>query len=198
MDDLKQIILLYLDKHFFESQKTVNENSKLNELRNTKSENKKLFLTLKDILTKNNMTEENLFTFLDNNKDNLVDFDEFKIQLPKLLKFSKNSFTSEQIEKFFNYIDENKSKKVDINIFRNKLRIFNDEIVKNHENGYKGNSTIENLLLTEFEKWFKRNLHLCDTELFLQLCKAVYRLKAECCHKYPEYAFSGQLNEFLV
>ena len=166
MDDLKQIILIYLDKHFFENQKTVNENSKLTELKNTKNENKKLFLTIKDILNKNNMTEENLFSFLDNNKDNLVDFDEFKIQLPKLLKFSNNSFTSAQIEKFFNYIDEYNAKKVDINIFRNKLRIFNDEIVKNNENGYKGNSTIEKLILTEFAKWFKRNLHLSDTELF--------------------------------
>ena len=162
MDDLKNIILIYLDKHFFENQKTMSENSKLNELKVTKNENKKLFLTLKDILNKHNMTEENLFSFLDNNKDNLVDYDEFKIQLPKLLKFSNNKFTSDNIEKFFNYLDEYKTKKIDINIFRNKY----DEIVKNHENGYKGNSTIENLILTEFSKWFKRNINLSDTELF--------------------------------
>ena len=167
MDDLKNIILLYLDKHFFESKQSISENNKLNELKNTKNENKKLFLVIKDILNKNNMTEDNLFCFLDNNNDNLVDYDEFKIQLPKLLKLSeKIKFNSTQIDKFFNYIDEYKTKKVDINTFRNKLRIFNDEIIKNHENGYKGNSTIENLILMEFSKWFKRNINLSDTELF--------------------------------
>ena len=167
MDDLKNIILLYLDKHFFESKKMINENNKLNELKCIKNENKKLFLVIKDILNKNNMTEDNLFCFLDNNKDNLVDYDEFKIQLPKLLKLSeKTYYNSSQIDKFFNYIDEYKTKKVDINTFRNKLRIFNDEIMKNNENGYRGNSTIENLILMEFSKWFKRNIHLSDTELF--------------------------------
>ena len=167
MDDLKNIILLYLDKHFFENKKTVSQNNKLNELKNIKNQNKKLFIVLKDILNKNNMTEDNLFSFLDLNKDNLVDYEEFKLQLPKLLKLSeKEKFNSDQIDKFFNYIDEYKTKKVDINIFRNKLRIFNDEIMKNHENGYKGNSTIENLILTEFSKWFKRNKNLSDTELF--------------------------------
>ena len=167
MHDIKNIILMYIDKHFFESKKTISENNKLNEMKTTKNENKKLFIVLKDILNKNNMTEENLFCFLDNNKDNLIDFEEFKIQLSKLLKLSENSkFNSSQIEKFFNYIDEYKTKKVDINTFRNKLRIFNDEIMKNHENGYRGNSTIENLILTEFSKWFKRNINLSDTELF--------------------------------
>ena len=167
MDDLKNIILLYLDKHFFENKQTVNENNKLNELKNIKNQNKKLFLIIKDILNKNNMTEDNLFSFLDSNKDNLIDHEEFQLQLPKLLKLSeKNKFNPEQIEKFFNYIDEYKTKKVDINTFRNKLRIFNDEIRKNHENGYIGNSTIENLILNEFSKWFKRNKNLSDTELF--------------------------------
>ena len=167
MDDLKNIILLYLDKHFFDNKKNINENNKFDELNNIKNENKILFLTLKDILNKNNMTEDNLFSFLDNNKDNLVDYNEFIIQLPKLLKLSdKNQFNSTQIEKFFNYLDEFKTKKVDINTFRNKLRIFNDEIIKNHEYCYKGNSTIENLILTEFSKWFKRNINLSDTELF--------------------------------
>ena len=167
MDDLKNIILVYLDKHFFETKKSINENNKLNELKIVRNENKKLFIVLKDILNKNNMTEDNLFCFLDNNKDNLVDYNEFKIQLPKLLKLSeKSKFNAEQIDKFFNYIDEYKTKKVDINTFRNKLRIFNDEINKNHENGYKGNSTIENLILTEFSKWFNRNKNLSDTELF--------------------------------
>ena len=166
MDDLKNIILKYIDKHFFESKKVLSENNKLNEMKNTQIENKKLFITIKDILIKNNMTEDNLFTFLDNNKDNLIDYDEFQIQLPKLLKLSNTKFSNIQIEKFFNYIDEYKTKKVDINTFRNKLRIFNDEIRKNHENGYKGNSTVEHLIFTEFTKWYKRNINLSDTELF--------------------------------
>ena len=166
MDDLRNIILVYIDKHFFESKKSISENNKLNELRNNKNENKKLFVTIKDILNKNNMTEDNLFTYLDSNKDNLVDIEEFKIQLTKLLESSSAKYNPSQIDKFFDYIDEYKSKKFDIHIFRSKLRIFNDEMTKNHENGYKGNSTIENLIFNEFSKWFKRNIHLSDTELF--------------------------------
>ena len=166
MDDLKNIIIKYIDKHFFESTKSIDENNKLNEIKNLKKDNKKLFIALKDILIKNNMTEDNLFSFLDNNKDNLIDFDEFKTQIPKLLELSEVKFDSSQIEKFFDYLDEYKIKKVDIHTFRSKLRIFNDEIIRNHEKVYKGNSTIENLIFTEFSKWFKRNLNLCDTELF--------------------------------
>ena len=165
MEDLKNIIMKYIDKNYFITQEKREENMKLKEMKRNKSMNKALFLELKKILNKLNMTEDNLFFFLDKKKDNVLDFEEFKTQLPLLLKIN-SSEKEKDLKIFFDYLDEYKTKKVDINTFRNKLRLFNDEIKKNHENDYVGNSTIENLLLDEFSKWLKINNNLSDTELF--------------------------------
>ena len=165
MDDLKNIIMKYIDKNYFITQEKREENMKLSEMKKNKNMNKALFLELKKILNKLNMTEDNLFFFLDKKKDKVLDFDEFKTQLPLLLKID-SSGKEKNLKIFFDYLDEYKTKKVDINTFRNKLRLFNDEIKNNHENDYIGNSTIENLLLDEFSKWLKINNNLSDTELF--------------------------------
>jgi len=163
MDDLKNIVLKYIDKNYFETKEVREENLKQNEMKKNKAKNKELFLELKKILNKSNMTEDNLFFYLDKNQDNILDFDEFKTQLPLLLNKSINN---QDLIIFFDYLDEYKIKQVDINTFRAKLRLFNDEIKNNHEDDYIGNSTIENLLLDEFSKWLKKNSNLCDTELF--------------------------------
>jgi Ca2+-binding EF-hand superfamily protein len=110
------------------------------------------------------MTEDNFFYFLDYNKDNVIDMNEFEKQILKLPLERK--YTSKQIKLFYSYLDEYNLGKVDINIFKIKLDIFNKDILINDDNGYKGNSTIENLILEEFSKWYLKNSNLCDTELF--------------------------------
>ena len=163
MDDLKNIIMKYIDKNYFETKEVLEENIKQIEKDKKKAKNKKLFLELKKILNKENMTEDNLFFFLDKKQDKFLDFEEFKTQLPLLMNITVDE---NDLNIFFDYLDEYKTNKIDINIFRSKLRLFNDEIKRNHENDYIGNSTIENLLLNEFSKWLKKNSNLCDTELF--------------------------------
>ena len=136
MDDLKNIILNYVDKNFFETKESLEENCKMKELNKNKLINKNLYSELKKVLNKQNITIDNLFFFLDKKKDNILDFDEFKTQLPLLL----NKIEDKNLEIFYNYLDEYKTQKIDINTFRNKLK--------------------------EFKKWLKINKNLSDTELF--------------------------------
>ena len=164
MDDLKNIILTYVDAHFFDDQKKINQNILMKNNRQKYEENKKFYLVIKDALTKINMTEDNLFYYLDKNKDGYIDIHEFYTQISKLPLSRK--YTKNQIDLFYTFFDEYNNGKVDINIFKNKILIFKDDMKKNQENGYMGNSTIENLLLTEITKYYQNNDHLCDTEFF--------------------------------
>ena len=164
MDDLKNIILTYVDSHFFDDKKKINYNILMKNNKQKYDENKKFYLVIKDALNKINMTEDNLFYYLDKNEDGYIDIDEFYKQL-SLLPLSKK-YTKKQIELFYTFFDEYNNGKVDINIFKNKIRIFKDDIRLNNENGYMGNSTIENLILTEISKYYRKNQHLCDTEFF--------------------------------
>ena len=164
MDDLKNVILCYVDKHYFDNQEQMNNKQKQNIDLLNYNENKKLFMDIKQALNKINMTEDNFFYFLDYNKDNVIDMNEFEKQILKLPLERK--YTSKQIKLFYSYLDEYNLGKVDINIFKIKLDIFNKDILINDDNGYKGNSTIENLILDEFSKWYMKNINLCDTELF--------------------------------
>jgi len=164
MDDLKNIILAYVDKHFFDDQKKINQGILMKNNRQKYEENKKFYLVLKEALTKINMTEDNLFYYLDKNRDGYIDINEFYTQISKLPLSRK--YTKNQIDLFYTFFDEYNNGKVDINIFTNKIRIFKDDMRNNQENGYMGNSTIENLILTEITKYYQNNDHLCDTEFF--------------------------------
>ena len=164
MDDLKNIILTYVDSHFFDDKKKINLNNIMKNNKQKYDDNKKFYLVIKDALNKINMTEDNLFYYLDNNEDGYIDIDEFYRQLSKLPLSKK--YTKKQIELFYTFFDEYNNGKVDINIFKNKIRIFKDDMRLNNENGYIGNSTIENLILTEISKYYRKNQHLCDTEFF--------------------------------
>ena len=164
MDDLKNIILTYVDRHFFDDQKKINQGILMKNNRQKYEENKKFYLVLKEALTKINMTEDNLFYYLDKNRDGYIDINEFYTQISKLPLSKK--YTKNQIDLFYTFFDEYNNGKVDINIFKNKIRIFKDDMRNNQENGYMGNSTIENLILTEITKYYQNNDHLCDTEFF--------------------------------
>ena len=160
MDDLKNIIINYIDKNFFDKY-----NPNINTYNNYNfEENKKIYLSIKEALNKMNMTENNLFYYLDNNKDGYIDIYEFRNQIFKLPLNRK--YTQKQIDLFYTFLDDFNNGKVDINIFQNKLRIIKDYINAHNENGYIGNSTIENLILTEFYKFYKKNRNLSDTEIF--------------------------------
>ena len=160
MDDLKNIIINYTDKNYFEK---YNKNIDIYNNYNFE-ENKKIYLNIKDALNKLNMTENNLFYYLDNNKDGFIDIYEFRNQIFKLPLNRK--FTQKQIDLFYTFLDEFNNGKVDINVFQNKLRIIKDYINAHNENGYVGNSTMENLILTELYKYIKKNQKLGDTEIF--------------------------------
>ena len=160
MEDLKNVIINYIDKNYFEKNDgTYKEYTDYNF-----EENKKIYMTIKEALDKKNMTENNLFYYLDNNKDGFIDINEFRNQINKLPLNKK--FTQKQLDLFYSYLDEFNNGKVDINIFQNKLRIIKEDISAHNEYGYKGNTTMENLILAEFEKFVKKNYKLSDTELF--------------------------------
>ena len=164
MEDLKNIVIHYVDKNYFDNKTQINNKEKMNMDLFNYNENKKMFKDIKQTLNKINMTEDNLFYFLDKNKDNMIDINEFEKQILKLPLERK--YTSKQIKLFFNFLDEYNIGKVDINLFKIKLNIFNTDILINDDSGYKGNSTIENLILAEFSKWYLKNNNLSDTELF--------------------------------
>ncbi len=164
MDDLANIIKNYIDSHYFDDKKKISMDSRIKSEKLKYNENKNIYLTIKEALNNINMTEDNLFYYLDKNRDNFIDIKEFTSQIMKLPLSKK--YTQKQLDMFYTFFDEYNNGKVDINIFKNKLRIFKDDIRDHNENGYIGNPTIENLILTEFSKWFLKNNHLCDTELF--------------------------------
>ena len=160
MEDLKNIIINYIDKNYFENDiknKNIYHNYNF-------EENKKIYQSIKDALKKINITEDNLFYYLDNNRDGFIDINEFRNQIFKLPLNRK--YIQKQIDLFYTFLDEFNNGKVDINTFQNKLRIIKDYINDHNENGYVGNSTIENLILTEFYKFYMKNKKLSDTEIF--------------------------------
>ena len=195
MDDLKNIIINYIDKNFF------NEiNNNISNIDYNFEENKKIYLLISDALNKKNMTENNLFYYLDNNHDGVIDIYEFRNQLSKLPMDRK--LTQKQIDLFYTYLDEYNNGKVDINIFQNKLRIIKEYINSHNEFGYKGNSTIENLILSEFKKYCDKNYKLSDTELFSILDKdhdgliSINDFKNFCIEKL--YISKNELNDNII
>ena len=165
-EDLHNIIINHVDKHFFDNKKEIEEDLIKSNNTNFYNENKKLYIYLKEIIKNLNMTLDNFFYYLDNNKDNYIDKCEFINQILSLHNFDHNKFNLEKIEQFFTFLDKYKNEKVDLNTFRTKLNIFEDDINLNKEHTYKGNPTIENLILKEFSKYYLNNNYLSDTELF--------------------------------
>ena len=77
MDDLKNIILTYVESHFFNDKKQINHNILVKNNKQKYDENKRFYLVIKDALNKINMTEDNLFYYLDKNEDGFIDINEF-------------------------------------------------------------------------------------------------------------------------
>ena len=165
-EDLYNVIINYVDKHFFDNKKKIEEDSINSHNESIYKENKQFYIYLKEIIKKLNYTLDNFFNYLDNNKDKYISKEEFINQILSLPNFNHNKFNLEKIEQFYIFLDEYKNDKVDLNTFRIKLNILDDDINLNKEHLYKGNTTIEILLLKEFSKYFLENNFLSDTELF--------------------------------
>ena len=167
-DDLKNIIINYGDKNFFIDKKKSEEDiykSKKNKLFN---EVKKLFIYIRQFLPKLNLTLDKYFNYLDENKDNFIDKNEFIHQMIALPNFDNKKFNNEKIEMFFDYFDELKNGKIDFNIFTNKFNEL-DESIKFKKEDNKGETEIEKIILYEFANYYLANLNLNDNELFTLL-----------------------------
>ena len=165
-NDLYNIIINFVDKHYFDNKKQIQEDLIKSNNDKIYNENKQFYIYLKNIININNLTLDNFFIYLDNNKDNYIDKNEFINQILSFTTFDHEKYNIEKIEQFFTYLDEFKNGKIDLNTFRNKLNVFDDDINLHEENAYKGNTTIEKLLLKEMSKYYLYNSYLSDTEFF--------------------------------
>ena len=166
-EDLKSIIINYIDKHFFDNKKQIQENIIKKNYQKLYNENKELYIYIKQILKKKNLTFDNFFYYLDENKDNYIDKNEFINQILSLPSFDYKKYELKKIEQFYTFLDEFKNEKVDLNMFKIKINIFEDDINLNKkEYIYRGNSTTEEILFSEFIKYYLNNKNLSDNELF--------------------------------
>ena len=165
-DDLKNVIINYVNKDFFIDKNKIEEENKKSEENKIFDDNYKLFIYLRNILNKNNLTLDKFFYYLDSNKDSYIDLNEFINQMNYLPYLDNKKFTQEKMEQFFEYLDEFKNGKFDLNAFRNKLNILDDHIKLNQKKIYKGNTNIERLILTEFANYYLRHSSISDNELF--------------------------------
>ena len=165
-DDLKNVIINYVNKDFFIDKNKIEKDNKKSEENKIFDDNYKLFIYLRNILNKNNLTLDKFFYYLDSNKDSYIDLNEFINQMNYLPYLDNKKFTQEKMEQFFEYLDEFKNGKFDLNVFRNKLNILDDHIKLNQKKIYKGNTNIERLILTEFANYYSRHSSISDNELF--------------------------------
>ena len=169
IEDLENIIKKYINPNFFDNKKEIklkleNDNKKI-----IYDNNKRIWNIIKIATNKMNMTDEKLFYFLDKNKDSYINKLEFLEQIQKLKL--PNKLNQKQLLSFYNYLDDYLNEKVNINIFLKKFKIFETDYGENDEQIYKGNFIIENILLSEFSKWYNRNNNLSDTEIYSILDK---------------------------
>jgi Ca2+-binding EF-hand superfamily protein len=122
-NDLYNIIINFVDKHYFDNKKQIQEDSIKSNNEKIYNENKQFYVYLKKILNKNNLTLDNFFFFLDNNKDSFIDKNEFINQILSFTNFDSEKYNLEKLEQFYTYLDEFKNGKVDLNTFRNKVKV---------------------------------------------------------------------------
>ena len=163
-EDMQNIIKKYIDPHYFDNFKQIREKKDRETQRASFLANKKIWNLIKIAIKKINMTEEKLFFYLDRNQDGFIGLEEFSSQISKLPLNTR--LTQKQIKSFYNYLDEFLNEKVEINMFLKKFRIFNDDKDISDEKIYQGNFVIENLILSEFVKWYRKNNNLSDTEVY--------------------------------
>ena len=176
IDDIKNTILKYYDKHFFDNEKLISENKKRDEENKLRKKIMNFYIYLIELLKKNNLTENKFFLYLDKNKDELIDRDEFINQILLLPYFEKDKYDVKEIDTFFNYLDEFKRNNINIDIFQRKLHFLHDEYYKENKdnilNEKKSDFILEDLLLNEFCDWYKsiKNIYT-EEEIFSMMDK---------------------------
>ena len=177
VNDIKNTILKYYDNHFFDNKKTINENNKKEEENKMKKIIFNFYLYIKDLLEKNNLNINGFFLYLDKNKDELIDKEEFTSQLLSLKYFENEKFNQNEIEIFFNFLDKYKNNKINIDLFQNKFRFLKEELDKQNNDGYfdeekKSDFILEDLILNELCIWYKDNKYLyTEEEIFSMMDK---------------------------
>ena len=176
MNDIKNTIIKYYDNQFFNNEKAIKDNKKKEEDKKIQNKITNLFIYLNELLKKNNLTYNNFFLYLDKNKDEIIDKDEFINQILSLKYFDNKIYNKEEIEIFFQFLDEYKNNKVDINIFQNKLRFLQDELNKKNKDNIldekKIDFILEDLILNEFCNWYKKNKDIyTEEEIFSTMDK---------------------------
>ena len=170
-EDLKNIIINYVDKNFFSDKNKIEEEIHKSEKNKLLNEVNKFFIYIKHFLIKNNINLIKFFNYLDENKDSYVDKNEFIYQLISLPNYDKQKFSQDKIEQFFDYLDELKTGKIDFNIFENKFKALENNIKLNKGNIPKGTIKIEKIILNELSKYYLENIDLSDNQLFTLLDK---------------------------
>ena len=168
-EDLKNIIINYVDKNFFIDKKKFEEDNHNSEKNKLLNEINKLFMYIRKFIVKNNLTLDQFFNYLDENKDSYIDKNEFIYQIISLPNFEQQKFSTDKIEQFFDYLDEFKNGKIDFNIFENKFNA-----LETNKNIYKENTTkkatkIEIIILNELANFYLDNIYITDNELFTLL-----------------------------
>ena len=169
IDDIKNIIIKYYDKHFFDNERLIKENKKKEEDNILYKQLINFYIYIIELLKKNNLSENKFFIYLDKNKDELVDKEEFINQLLLLPFFEKEKFDIKEIETFFDFLDEFKANKINIDTYQRKFLLLHDQYYKeNKDNIYfkekGGYFILEDLILNEFCYWYKNNKNTYTTE----------------------------------
>ena len=159
--DIKNTLLKYYDPHFFDNMKIINQNKKEKEEYELQKKIIDFYKYIIALLKKNDLTENNFFLYLDKNKDEVIDKEEFVSQLMELKYFEIEKYDINKIENFYNFLDEFKNNKVNLDIFTNKFRYLHDELNKENKNisfgEKKNNFILEDLILNEFCIWYMDN-----------------------------------------
>ena len=109
MDDLKNIILTYVDSHFFDDKKQINHNILVKNNKQKYDENKRFYLVIKDALNKIKLIHKiviitNLFFFISFPPFKNIFYPIYLIQLPSsLLQMSFKSFVTQRMHTFCLY-----------------------------------------------------------------------------------------------
>ena len=172
INDIKNTILKYYDIHFFDNKKVLEENKIKEETDKFYQHMLKIYNYIIEILKKNNLTNDHFFIYLDKNKDDYIDKDEFFEQMISLPFFDKNKCDQNELEAFYDYLDEFKNNKVNIDSFTNKLRLLHDKNAKNNVFEKRGEFILEDLILNKFYFWYRLNKDIyTEEEIFSMIDK---------------------------
>ena len=171
INDLKNTILKYYDIHFFDNKKILEENKIKEETDKFYQRMLKVYNYIIEILKKNNLTNDDFFIYLDKNKDEYIDKEEFFEQILSLPYFD-NNYDQKELEAFFDYLDEFKNNKVNIDSFTNKLRLLHDKNAKNNIFEKRGEFILEDLILNKLYFWYTLNKDIyTEEEIFSMMDK---------------------------